>query len=130
MPTDDSTQLFYDIAADVATSLDYIGGVIVEQIKQDLSVPVEIVTGPRGGRIVIRSKPGEHPRKETGLLQSQVNHQVERDGVNSTLIVFDPVYYSPYLDPGLNRPIVTGIDERFEDRVAEIVAQAISGNLA
>jgi hypothetical protein len=127
MPTDDSTQLFYDIAADVATSLDYIGGIIVDQIKEDLSVPVEILTGPRGGRIVVRSKPGEHPRKETGLLQSQVEHRVERDGVNSTLVVFDPVYYSAYLDPGLNRPIVTGIDERFEDKVAQAVADAVSG---
>lgn len=126
MPTE-AAQLFNEIAADVADALDRKGNEIVEAVKEDLSVPVQITTGPRGGRVVIRSKPGEHPRKESGDLQAAVGHQVQRDGVDATLVVNDPMFYAPFLDPKLNRPILTGIDERFGDDVVTAVVTAIQG---
>lgn len=126
--TTKADQLFFEIANDMASAFDRAGEQIEAAVKDDLSVPVEIKTGPRGGKIIVRSKPGEHPRKETGKLQAGVTHSVIRDGVNCTLIVNDPVNYAGFLDPGLNRPIVTGLDERWTDAVEDSAANAVEGH--
>jgi hypothetical protein len=120
-------ELFDAIAADVNTALDRVGGVIVDAVKQDVSIPVEITTGPRGGKVIIRSKPGEHPRLETGKLQAGMGHEVFIDGSDSTLSINGVVDYAQYLDPGMNRPILTGVDERFGDDVLDAIAAAIEG---
>lgn len=126
----DSNQLFYEIADDIAAAWQREGQEIVEKIQDDLSVPVQITVGPRGGRKIIRSKRGEHPRRETGKLQSEVQSSVQRDGVNCNLIIESPTSYSEYLNPkdALDRPIIRGIGEEFEDKMADITAQAIQGN--
>ncbi len=120
--------LFEEIAADVATAMAREGQVIQSAIKDDLSVPVEYETGPRGGVIVIRSKRGEHPRRETGNLQDRVKTDTTSEALKTTMAVYDDATYAEYLDPKLDRPIVTGIDERFGDDVEQAVANAISGN--
>ena len=125
--------LFDDIATDIVTAWAQVGGEIQTEVKQDLSVPVEVRTGPRGGRIVIRSKLGEHPRRETGLLQGSVMGAVERHDLSISMFVFDPVFYAIFLDPGLDRPIIGGssrfpsVADRFTDKVVDAVAAAISG---
>lgn len=125
-------QLFDDIENDVAAALDSQGGAIVDAIREDLNIPVVVTTGPRGGRVVLRSKPGEHPRRETGALQAGVFHEIERDGSDMKLVIADEVEYAKWLDPlgaeGLkNRPIVDQVLERFEDPVLTTIANAISG---
>lgn len=128
--TYDSDKLFLEIADDIAIAWQREGDEIVQKIQNDLSVPVQIEIGPRGGRKIIRSKRGEHPRRESGKLQSEMQSVVQRDGVNCNLIIEAPTYYAEYLDPkdALDRPIIRGIGEEFEEKMADITVQAIQGN--
>lgn len=121
-----SEDLFDAIASDVAEAMDRVGQQIVDEIKNDLSVPVEYKKGPRGGTIIVRSKPGEHPRKETGKLQEGIEHRIERNGADVILTVGDDVFYAVPLE-NIDRPITEGGEERFEDLVVSAVVAAING---
>jgi hypothetical protein len=56
----------------LAEALKQIGAKEVAEIREDLSVPVEL--GEDGK--IIRSSPGEPPRKEFGILQENVEYAV------------------------------------------------------
>lgn len=120
-------QLFNEISDDIAGAWEREGVEIVDAIKWDLSVPIQIVRGPRGGKKILRSKKGEHPRTETGKLREGVAGEVSRDGVNCALIISDPVIYSAFLDPTMDRPILTGIGEDFAEKLGDVTAKAIEG---
>lgn len=61
----------------LARALDAIGRRAVDEIKADLGVPVEV--GEHGR--IIRSSPGDPPRKEFGILQENIEHEVyQQDG--------------------------------------------------
>jgi hypothetical protein len=52
---------------------------------------------------VIRSQPGESPRKETGDLQASVQHAVEADADVYTLEVYSDCPYAPHLERGTDQ---------------------------
>lgn len=120
-------KLFDVIDANIAHGCETFGKEVVDEIKDNLSIPVEYRTGPRGGVIVVRSKSGEHPRKETGKLQAAVDHFVFQSGSIVGVNVYDPVNYAGFLDPGMNRPIVTSKDEEFADKFAGVIVKAFEG---
>lgn len=124
MPVIPAEKLWDTVDSNIEVGLHPLGEKIVETIKADLSVPVEYMTRPRGGIHIIRSKSGEHPRRETGKLQAGVDHFVFQSGSIVGLNVYDPVNYARYLDPGMNRPIVTGKDEEFADLFTAVIARA------
>ncbi len=47
-----------------------------EVMRELLSVPVERSEGPRGGTVVVRSKPGSAPRKDRGYLQAAARGRI------------------------------------------------------
>ena len=42
------------------------------KVRENINVPVTRSRGPRGGQRVIRSKPGEYPRKDTKALRKDI----------------------------------------------------------
>ena len=58
------------------------------KVRQNISVPVTYSTGPRGGKIVNRSKPGEYPRRETGDLKKAISISTK---------VYSPVQITGYV---------------------------------
>jgi hypothetical protein len=118
-----SDTLFESINAKIAESAESLGGVIVENIQNKLSVPVE-----RHGSEVIRSKRGEHPRRDSGRLLEATTCEVRSDELSADLEISNPTPYGPFLDDPnkLDRPIVQGIVDEFEDDWAGIVADAIN----
>lgn len=103
-----------------------VGGEIVADVKDRLSVPVGYRIGPRGGTYLIRSKPGENPRRETGALQESIADAVFVEGTHEvTLEVSAGVKYAPFLDPRLTRPIFTGIVDEYETPLLDRVADRI-----
>lgn len=123
----DPHRLFDDIAADIAQASRDIAGQIEAETKERISVPVEIVTGPRGGRRVIRSKRGEPPRKETGKLQAEVSSEVieTADEIAGSVIV--PTHYAAPLENNLNRPILTDKADQHENRIVDSITRAAAG---
>jgi hypothetical protein len=47
-----------------------------QSVQAEVSIPVEYATGPRGGLLIIRSQPGEAPRKERGVYQKSWEQSV------------------------------------------------------
>lgn len=120
---------FVEIARDLERAVEQFGGVIVEQVREDLRIPVQYVTGPRGGVRVIRSKPGEHPRRETGNLQGSINHyERHAPGIAATEID-SPVGYAEPLENSLNRIIFQEIPDDFESRFVTLCGDVADGNV-
>lgn len=73
-----------------------------QRLVEMTSVPVQIVPGPRGGKRIVRSAPGEPPRLETGDLNAGFDSRVTADSKAGlvTLTVENPVEYSGFLENG------------------------------
>jgi hypothetical protein len=64
-----------------------VGPRLEKDIKQTLNVGGRTSgRGPRGGRIVTHSAPGEPPRKQTGRLQSSIGYEIETVQSGSLLV--------------------------------------------
>lgn len=94
----------------------------VEQIREDISVPVEYVE--RNGVIfVIRSRPGEPPRTETGALIKGIKFVVEDSDQLPNLLIYsernsegdDPRV--PQFLEAARRPYITTALTRVRDRL-------------
>lgn len=123
----DPDELFPQIVADLATESRAIAEKIVGDVKDRIGVPVEYVTGPRGGTIVIRSKRGEPPRKEKGKLSDGVTSDVIVTDNQVAAAVYDEVSYSEPLEDELDRPILTDLLDTYEDYIADGLARAAAG---
>lgn len=69
----------------------------------NIGIPVERITGPKGGVKVIRSEPGEYPRKDTGLLVATMMHGVKSSPGVSEGYVGTPLDYGVELEVKMNR---------------------------
>ena len=83
---------------------------------------------------IIRSKPGECPRRETGKLQNAVRHEVERllfDVIELSIINDCP--YATFLENGTGimspRPFMAREFERLTDKLADDLNDAVAGRL-
>lgn len=102
---------FDKLASIVADALREYGGELHDKVQENLSVPVEYVRGPRGGTIVIRSKPGEHPRRETGGLLSTIVDEVTAEGDQSRLMLSSDHPGAGHLQDTLDRPILSNLQD-------------------
>lgn len=83
------------IAEPVAAWLERIGAEEVENIKEDISIPVQHVE-VNGVVFTIRSKPGEPPRTETGALLEGVSYTIEKgDGLPTLRITSSRAGHPP-----------------------------------
>lgn len=116
-----------DLLGELAEDFEAAGGEMVADIRQDISTPVQYVRGKRGGAIIIRSKPGEPPRYETGSLWRNVQMEVEIDRTTRTvtLEVFCTISYSVYLETGTDnmapRPFWSTAWLRWRDRITSFL---------
>jgi len=95
----------------------------VDVIQDELSVPVEYL-----GKNVIRSRPGERPREETGRLREGIAANIEPGTDEVTFAVESAAPYSarlektrPFMAPALER-----MTQTFPNRVAEAMANELS----
>jgi hypothetical protein len=74
---------------------DALGGEIVRDMREMIGVPVS-----GSGRNVVRSKPGEPPRKETGALQGSWRHHTVTEGDTVRTVAGTPSMIGVYLQKG------------------------------
>jgi hypothetical protein len=126
-----ATELFEDVRADVFAACEQFGGEVVDVIREKISVDVEYIDGPRGGVRVIRSLPGEPPRRETGTLQDSYQSAVEADAGEVTLDVFSDCPYAGNLENGtarvLPRPHVADTADEMTEQFLDRVVAAFEG---
>lgn len=102
-----------------------VGPEVEAYAVQLVSVPV----GRQGSKI-IRSKPGEPPRKETGGVAGGIGHEVRRDAEDQpTLIVYAIGAVAGYLTDGTSRmakrPFMEPTFDRWAEPVCDRVADAV-----
>lgn len=81
----------------LANAAEILGIAVTEHGKEILSVPVESL----GAGIVKRSDPGEPPRKETGELQADVQHDVDRPDPSTVKLEMSTGRFSTPEVPGI-----------------------------
>ena len=122
--------LFDAIQSDCFTAIERLGQQVADEWKERISVPVEYARGPRGGRKIIRSEPGEPPRRESGVLWESIAAQTEADGYVVTTVIGSDVEYAPYLQEGtfemFPRPMMPDPDQ-LQEQFVNAVADAIEG---
>jgi hypothetical protein len=126
----DAESVFDAIQSDCFVAMEQFGVALASEWQERLSVPVEYVTGPGGGVIVIRSAPGESPRRETENLYDSVQSATEADADVISTSVDSDVPYAVYLQDGTERvaarPHVPDPDE-ITDRLIDVIVDAIQG---
>src|SRR6185437_14089612 len=114
-----------DLLTELETEFDAIGGEIVGDIRDAISVPVAYQRGR-----IIRSKPGEPPRYETGNLWRHVLMEVTADRSEMTVrldvyVDDDAAPYGLWLETGTvhmdERPFWLPAWERWADRVPPLL---------
>ena len=74
---------------------------MVAELKATISIPVDYQTGPRGGQVIIRSSPGEPPRKDFGTLTDSIEISSPINGDTSVEIDLYTTYkVAAYLQEG------------------------------
>lgn len=116
-------ELFGAIVSDVVAKQSEVADAQVADIKKRISVPVD-----RRGSTVIRSKPGEPPRKDTGALYESIE-QFTADSFTTieTVISTDRVY-GPILEAQLNRPIMFDWHETYLNQYLDASVRGINGD--
>lgn len=113
------------VSEPISAWLAKIGAEEVEHIKEDISIPVE-ATEINGVIYIIRSKPGEPPRTETGALLKGVDFIVEKgEGPLPELLVFSERVGEPPdvpqmldgSDGGIDRPYMSTAHIRLRERL-------------
>jgi patatin-like phospholipase/acyl hydrolase len=113
---------FDDILDDLLAAEAEIGEEIVARVQDDCSVDVEIL-----GETVIRSKPGEHPRRETGDLYNSFKTHTTVDGGTVATVVDSDIWYAVNLENVMDRPIFTGKLDEYEPLILDRHVRAIEG---
>jgi hypothetical protein len=75
---------------------------LAENIRDDLQEAIDVSVEYGGGRI-IRSKPGEPPRRETGNYHDSIQSDVKRDATKVAFTVFTDAQLGEWLEEGTNR---------------------------
>lgn len=113
---------FDDILDDLLAADREVGDEMVARVQDRLSIDVEFVGGE-----VIRSKPGEHPRRETGNLYGSFTTRTVQEGDTFRTIVDTDVFYAVNLQELMDRPIVTGLMEEYEPLILDRQVRVIEG---
>ena len=79
MSSQNDDELFEEIQRSLEQEFIDFGNDLVETIRDRLSEPAQVFTGPRGGKIVIGSEEGEPPCMRTGYLRDSIRFEVIND---------------------------------------------------
>jgi hypothetical protein len=96
--------LINDLMADVEPGVRQLVSETRDDMRRTIGRPVGRTGGPRGGTILVRSKRGEAPRRDTSNYRdSWVSFQA-RNGDRIEAELYSDVPYGPILENKLNRP--------------------------
>lgn len=116
---------FDEIDAELREKFELLGTQMDDKVREWIGIDV----GFAKGRIV-RSKPGEHPRKETGRLQGSFDNEATLEDGVIKVTVFTDVPYAIFLQNGTSkmakRPIIDGLLELFDPQLDDIVTEALA----
>lgn len=91
-------------------------------LRDSISIQVEVSRGPRGGRVLARSRPGEPPRRETGGYLESIHDAVEQDGDRITGRIYTDSEIGGYLEHGTDkmeaRPHFAPCYERWREKAS------------
>lgn len=112
----------FDVIRDtVAQTFANGGEAMVQDMRQMISVDVQYIGGS-----IIRSVPGEAPRRETGALYESIAKLVEVGLYGVEMAVYTEIPYSVWLQgPRFNRPHWSTLYENWQDSLPEFVAADI-----
>jgi len=109
--------IFANLAENTREYFEEVGREQVELIKQDISIPVV-----RKGRIVIRSKPGEPPRRDSGKLYNSIKSRTYMLGPRRvTLQVICTDKKGVWLEKRFRRPFMSTARQR----LVEVIPRGI-----
>lgn len=77
------------------------------KVVKNISKPVDIVVGPKGGKNIVRSKPGEFPRADTTMLMKTVFGDVKKTKTGVSGYLGTPMSYGPTLELEMERQFLT-----------------------
>jgi hypothetical protein len=134
-------EIMRKIASPLSRELLNISDGIVEDVRKAISVPVQILNpltsrkrdnpfgkraGIKHGGNVIRSKPGEPPRRETGRLFTSITPTVKVDGDTFILKVESNTPYDARLEYKMNRPFMRPAEKRWATLIPPRLTSAIN----
>lgn len=119
-PTTDNP--FDGIAADLVKVQQEIGEEIVARTQDRCSIDVEYI-----GNHIVRSKPGENPRRETGKLWGSFESETNIDGEIVRTVIDTDVFYATELQELRDRPIFDGLLDEYEPLILDRIAETIGG---
>lgn len=124
---DEVDAIMEDLHERLRRGMEELSLAVVEKTRDTLSVPVE-----RDGSHVIRSAPGESPRKDSGDLYNSISNsgvQDTDDGVSDE--VGSDVWYAYNLQHGTDkvaaRPYLDKVVDEVGPNAAEFVAREMKG---
>lgn len=98
------------------------------KVVRNISRPVTKFRGPRGGRVVTnRSKPGEFPKADTGLLMKSINRGVLVDKEFVDGWIGTPLDYGVILELKMNRSFLGRTVREEQNKIARILGKPIPG---
>ncbi len=99
---------------------------VANKVLRNISIPVERITGSRGGEIVVRSRPGEFPRKDTAALKRTLITDIKRMTPNIIDgFVGSPMDYSLVLELDLSRKFLSRTLNEERGKVLDIIIKPI-----
>jgi hypothetical protein len=124
--TDFAQGIVADILDAVAEEAERLGAEIAADVRESIDIPVE----PTSSGYVVRSRPGEPPRRESGHLWESIGFEVARDDGRRRvgLSVYSDDPKAAGLEYGRDdvrpRPFMAPAFDRWADQVAERIADA------
>lgn len=117
-------RVYRQLRADNRGAFHIAGTMAVEEIREAISVPVDY-----GSKPPTRSKPGEPPRKDKGLLYEGVSYEVTEDAGSLTLTVSSARDETPavpeILEFELNRPYMRPSFDIIRAKIGSIIADPL-----
>jgi hypothetical protein len=120
-------KIIADIRARAVGAFASLGEEIADDLRETISIPVE-----RIGSSLIRSLPGEPPRKETGGYRLTIEDDTQDEGDRVRTSIFTDSVIGKYLEYGTSRmaarPHFAEIYEKYAAIAARMIAQRMKLN--
>ncbi len=101
-------------------ALDTVGVFMVRELQKVVGIPVTKVKGV----VTQRSKPGEPPRKDTGLAQSLIRYEIVTDDKGNPKLqmgIGRNAWYLPFLEAKRSRPWLVATMIANKAKIAAII---------
>jgi hypothetical protein len=123
--TDFADTLIDDLRERAGTAFDEFGREVLDALRESVSVPVQYA-----GSRVIRSAPGEPPRRETGDYRAGLGTELTFLPAGVSTSIFTDAPLGPWLENGTSRglaarPHFAPIFDRYAARAAETIGRRI-----